>query len=248
MDSSILEKIGLTRSESAIYISLLRFGTLKAGEILKRTGINSGKIYEILEGLKTKGLASESVTNNVRHFTAAPPPQILEIIEKKKLRFEKEEQAINAVLPELEKLRNSGVKETKALNYTGFKGLKTAAEEALASLNAGEEVLAMGIIQRKDKKINEFWLKFAQKRIKKKIFGRHIFSEKGEHFQALKKMRLTKARFLPNLTPAAIDVFGKDKVLIINHAEPPTCILIYDENAATSFKNFFEQLWKLAKA
>ena len=84
MDTKPLEKIGLTRNESLVYLTLLRLGVSRTGEILKKSQLNSGKIYEILESLKVKGLASESVINNVKHFAAAPPKQILEYVESKK--------------------------------------------------------------------------------------------------------------------------------------------------------------------
>ena len=64
METNILESIGLTHNESIVYLSLLKRGTSKSGDILNASGINSGKIYEILESLKRKGLASESIINN----------------------------------------------------------------------------------------------------------------------------------------------------------------------------------------
>ena len=52
MNAKILEEIGLTRNESLVYLALSKIGTSKTGEILKESGLNSGKIYEILESLK----------------------------------------------------------------------------------------------------------------------------------------------------------------------------------------------------
>ena len=49
MKLELLEKIGLTRNESLVYITLLKLGTSKTGNILKQSNLNSGKIYEILE-------------------------------------------------------------------------------------------------------------------------------------------------------------------------------------------------------
>ena len=60
-------------------------------------------------------------------------------------------------------------------------------------------------------------------------------------------MPLTEAKVLDALTPVAVDIFGNDKVLILNYTDPITCILIYDKNTALSFTNFFNQLWKIAK-
>src|SRR3989344_5177017 len=133
MDNRMLEKIGLTRNESIVYLSLLKIGSSKTGEILKESGLNSGKIYEILEGLKAKGLVSESIINKIRHFSAAPPFQILEYLEKKKEEIANDERDIRKSLSDFEKIKTEKIKEVKAVTYTGFKGIKTATDEALDS-------------------------------------------------------------------------------------------------------------------
>ena len=68
MDIKVLERIGLTRNESLVYLTLLRNGTSKTGEILKKSGLNSGKIYEILDSLEKKGMVSESSINNIKRY------------------------------------------------------------------------------------------------------------------------------------------------------------------------------------
>src|SRR3989344_9275512 len=247
MNAKILEEIGLTRNESLVYLALSKIGTSKTGEILKESGLNSGKIYEILESLKEKGLVSESIINNLRNFSAAPPFQLLSYLKRKKEEIEKEEIEISKELPLLEKLRNEGIKETKAVTYIGFKGIKTAVDEALESMKKGEEILAMGVTERKDSKYKDFWLGRTENRLKKKIVAKHIFSEKSDYYSHFKKLKFTESRILTGLTPVTIDIFGDEKVLILNYNEPENCIMIYDRNTATSFRNFFYQLWKTAK-
>ena len=117
MEYKVLEEIGLTRNESLVYLTLLRIGTSKTGEILKQSNLNSGKIYEILESLKIKGLVSESVINNIKHFTASPPLQLNEYIKVKKDNLRKDEHLIESLIPELNKIRNEKIKETKAVTY-----------------------------------------------------------------------------------------------------------------------------------
>jgi sugar-specific transcriptional regulator TrmB len=226
---------------------LLQLGTSKTGEILKKSGLNSGKIYEILESLKAKGLLSESVINNIKYFTAAPPSQILEYIKNKKEELEKEEAIIKSVLPELEKLRNLTTKETRTVTYTGLRGIKTAADEALDSMKQGEDILAMRVTELKNEVFNKFWMKWQTRRINKKISLKMIFSEKSEYYKIFAKSKYTQAKILTGITPVTVDIFGEDKTLILNYGKSPSCILIYDKDTAQSFRQFFKQLWKLAK-
>src|SRR3989344_1973461 len=230
MEYKVLEEIGLTRNESLVYLTLLRIGTSKTGEILKQSNLNSGKIYEILESLKIKGLVSESVINNIKHFTASPPLQLNEYIKVKKENLRKDEHLIESLIPELNKIRNEKIKETKAVTYIGLRGIKTAADEALESLNKNEDVLAMAVTEHKNEKFNKFWQDWSRKRINKKITAKHIFSEKSDYFKKFKEMKYTQAKVLIGITPSAVDIFGNDKVMILNYQEPCSCILIYDKN------------------
>ena len=244
MEALTLEKIGLTRSESFVYMALLQLGTSKTGEILTKSGLNSGKIYEILESLKSKGLVSESIINNIRHFTAAPPSQLIDYLEKKKHELNHEEKLINSMLPNLEKLRKISIGKAKSVTYTGFRGFKTSVQEAEAELKKGDEVLAMGVTENKEKRFNDFWInQFHKRRKEKKIVSKTIMSEKSYYFEELKGP-YTECRIIPMITPAAVTIFGKDKVLLLNYKEPYTFTLIYDEEIATSFRNFFYQMWE----
>ena len=250
METNTLEKIGLTHNESLVYLTLLKLGTSKSGDILNSSGINSGKIYEIFESLKKKGLVSESIINKVRNFTAAPPSQILYYLEKKMEEISKEEESIKKEIPQLEKLRIDSIKDIRAVTYLGYEGIKTAADEALASLKDNDEILAMGVIGKKHPRFNVFWRKWTEKRlkIKPKVIAKHIFSERGEYYNLFKKLRKNESKVLEGLTPVTVDIFGEEKVLILNYNEPYSCVMIYDKNTAQAFRTFFYQLWKQAKA
>ena len=54
----LLEELGLTKGEIKVYLTLLKLGETTTGKIVEEAGISSGKIYEILEKLIRKGLAS----------------------------------------------------------------------------------------------------------------------------------------------------------------------------------------------
>jgi sugar-specific transcriptional regulator TrmB len=246
MELTSLENIGLTKNEGVVYMTLLRVGTSKTGSLLKESRLNSGKIYEILESLKRKGLVSETVSNGVKMFTAAPPSQLQQYLELKKQEITKEEQAVIKLIPHLEALRSQTVSEKRIVTYTGFRGIITAAEEALAATKPGEEILSMGISD-----INawsqRYWLKWENMRMKKNISERAILSQKGIIYRDMKKLKNIKIRIMPLDTPVGIDIYGRDKVLLLHYQEPISCTLIYDEHTATTFRSYFEPLWKIAK-
>ncbi len=246
MDAQLLEKLGLTRNESIVYFTLLKTGTTTTTMILKQSGLNSGKIYEILEGLKQKGLVSETIVNGMKRFTAAPPQQLHYFLAQKKEKLAQEESLINTLIPQLDVIRNEPLEQKKILVYTGFKGMVTAAEEALFSTPAGSEILSLGISDT-NAKYQQYWIKWEKMRVKKKISARYLLSQKGIIYHDLKDEKHVRLKILKLDTPVGVDIYGKDKVLILHYQEPVSCTLIYDEHTATSFRAFFEAMWTMGK-
>jgi len=246
MDVNSLKEIGLSKNENIAYLTLLKHGMLKSASITKRSGLNPGRIYDILDSLILKGLVSETEIDNVKHFSAAPPDELLTLAQNRIKEVKEQEKHIQSLLPELNRLRHTTLPLARSSVYTGFRGLKTAANEALESMKEGEEILGMGFTQLKDKKVNDFWTYWSTKRTAKKIPLRALFSEKGEYHNTFKKMKYTKTKVLESVTPVAVDIFGSSTVLILNYQDPISVILIQDKNTVRSFTQFFEGLWNTA--
>jgi predicted transcriptional regulator len=246
METTGLEEIGLTRTEAKTYLALLELGQSTTGTILQQSGLNSGKIYEILESLKRKGLASEITRNGKRFFAAAPPAQLEHFLEQKRAALVTEEQHIKRLLPQLNAIHRERRQPKQIVTYSGFRGIMTAAEQALDDTKPSEEILSLGISD-----VNAwsqtFWNKWEKLRAAKQVTARYILSERGTIYDELKSERGVRVRILPALTPVGLDIYGKDKVLILHYQEPVACTLITDEHTATTFRSYFEVLWALAK-
>jgi sugar-specific transcriptional regulator TrmB len=247
MDSKTLENIGLTKNESIAYLTLAKAGSIKTAEILKRSGLNSGRIYDTLESLKHKGLISESSVNGIKHFSASPPNQLKEYYEQRLNQLKKEEPIIAETIRQLKTIRDMTRTESRSVVYTGLRGLQTAVDEAFEGVKKDEEILGMGVTSLKDDSINRFWTNWSQKRMGNKIAAKHLFSESSDYYKKYKKMKYTEALILKGITPVTVDVFGTKTVLIMNYKEPISCILIQDEHTVQSFRTFFYQLWSIAK-
>ena len=102
MDQSLLEQIGLTKSEINVYLALLELGSTSTGKIVEKSKASSSKIYEILDKLIQKGLASFIIKSGVKYFEAAPPDRILDYMEEKEKTIIKQKQEIRKLIPELE--------------------------------------------------------------------------------------------------------------------------------------------------
>ncbi|MFH1065353.1 MAG: helix-turn-helix domain-containing protein [Nanoarchaeota archaeon] len=247
MDEKLLEDIGLTRGEIRVYLTLLKLGETTTGRIIEEAQISSGKIYEILDKLIKKGLASYIIKNKTKYFSAASPNRILDYMHEKETELKSREETLAKELPSLLAI-GKALKKTYETNlFKGFKGIQTAIFEALQDLTAKDEVLAMGIISSKKKQYNLLWQRWHKERIAKKVVCKAIFSDKNtEYFKAFKKMKLTEVKASQGITPSAIDIMS-DRVLIFTYGEEPSCLSIKNPEISQSFRAFFETLWKIAE-
>jgi len=247
MNENLLEEIGLTRGEVKVYLTLLKLGQTTTGKIIQEAQISSGKIYEILNKLIAKGLASYIIKEKTKYFRAASPNRILDYLHEKETELKNKENELVKELPSLLAIEKIFKKPSEVSLFTGFRGIQTAILEALQGLREKDFVFAMGIISHKKEKYNLLWQRWHKERIKRKIFCKAIFSDRNtKYYKKFKKMRRTELRVLESLTPSAIDIMG-DRTMIFTYGEEPSCLSVKNKEIAQSFKIFFETLWEIAK-
>lgn len=247
MNEKLLEEIGLTRGEIVVYTTLLKLGETTTGKIVEEAQISSGKIYEILEKLIKKGLASYILKDKTKYFSAASPNRILDYVRERGEDLKQKEEELKKELPFLTDLARAKVKKHEIRLFKGINGFQTAIFEALDALTSENEILGMGIISTKGVAYNTLWKKWHAQRVKRKIKCRIIFSDRStDYFKYFAKMPYTKVRVLRGITPAAVDVMG-NKVLILTHGKEPSVLSITNNEIAQSFTTFFNSLWNISK-
>lgn len=247
MNEKLLEEIGLTKGEIKVYLTLLKLGETTTGRIIEEAQISSGKIYEILERLIKKGLASFIIKEKTKYFSAASPNRILDYVHEKEKDLNQKEQELLKELPSLIVIGKAGKKGYETNLFKGFKGMQTAIFEAFEDITSKDEVLAMGVISHKKEQYNLLWQRWHKERIARKIICKALFSDRGtEYYNLFKKMRFTEVKVLKGVTPAALDII-KDRVLIFTYGEEPSCLSIKNPEIAQSYTTFFYNLWNIAE-
>ena len=56
MDKNVFYELGLSQNEGKVYLTLVEFGKLSANDLSGKSGVPYGRIYDVLESLKNKGL------------------------------------------------------------------------------------------------------------------------------------------------------------------------------------------------
>ncbi|MEK6960057.1 MAG: helix-turn-helix domain-containing protein [Nanoarchaeota archaeon] len=233
---STLQDIGLNRRESACYIALLELGPSKVGRICKKADIPSSKIYEILDGLMRRGLASFVVKNNVRHYQASGPRALLDCLDEKR-------EEIEGILPQL-MLKQKMAKSQSVGMYEGHKAVFTLFTALIADARPSELYLVFSIEEEnKDDRAELFFKNLAVRRKDKGLDVRLLKDIRFRKKEPHTKLKLRYTRF--NL-PQGITVF-RDQVIILSWADSPVAIKIESAQFAGQMREFFLQLWDSAR-
>jgi len=236
MIEEYLQELGLNRRESICYVSLLELGSSRVGQIVKKTGIPSSKIYEILDKLIKRGLVSYIIKNNVKYFQASDPKNLLNYIEEKKKKLEQ-------ILPQL-LLKQKFSKKQSVEIFEGQKAMLTLFINLINDAKPQELYLVFSINEEnKTEHANLFFKNLALRRKEKDLDTRLLKSLK--YFSKEKHTKL-KLRFANFSLPQGTTIF-RDSVILLSWVESPLAIKIESAVFASQQREFFLDIWKKAK-
>src|SRR3989344_1539367 len=166
-----LSKLGFSPSEIKIYLHLLKNGSSYTNKISSETKINRTNVYEALDRLVSKGVASFIVKNKIKWFEAKSADSLLSIIKVKEEEFKT---AKTNILDEIKKLNQikSDKKPLEATVFSGKKGLRMIFEEILETRKPISLIAAQ--LQFKDY-FGPYFELWHKERIERKILQRSIF-------------------------------------------------------------------------
>lgn len=236
MDIEKLQKLGLNLNEARVYLALLRLGEAQAGKISKKAGINRTTTYDSIERLIEKGLVSYTVQANKKVFQAVSPSEFINQIKEKQKTAEE-------ILPELKQLFNETKNKEESNIYKGRKGIRTILNDILNY----KEYIAFGSSGKFLEIMKHDFILFQKQKKDKKIEARVILSESSRKTEQV-KLAYTNFKFIPNefTAPTTTFVYGENIAIII-WGENPIATLIKSSEVSSSYKSYFELLWKTAK-
>jgi len=250
MELADLRKIGLTKGEIAIYSALLDLGESTRTKLTKKSGISPSKIYDVANRLLEKGIISTVKKNGIIHFSAADPEKLKEFIEQKEKDIETEKTLVDNILPMLISKYQKTEEESDIEVFYGWEGMKTAFNDVVKSLGKGDENCILGASLGKNPKqadifFSQYYNLVDKKGYKQRIIFNSNVKENKERISHFYKFP-HEIRFIDQETYTEISLY-KDKVLVILLLSKPIVIRIKNKEAANSFKQFFESIWKISK-
>jgi len=237
MIEETLQELGLNKRESICYISLLELGSSRVGNIVRKTGIPSSKIYEILDKLIKRGFVTYVIKNNVKHFQASDPKTLLNYIEERKRKIEE-------IMPQL-LLKQKLSKKQSVEIFEGQKAIFTLFTDLIEDAKPNELYLVFSINEEnKSDQANLFFRNLTLRRKAKKLDVRLLKNIRYYKKERHTKLKLKYTKF--NL-PQGITIF-RNYIIILSWIESPIAIKIESEVFANQLRDFFLELWKAAKS
>lgn len=251
MDTSPLEKIGLTKGEIKVYIALMQIGTTTAGPIAKEAKVARSKLYDILDRLAKKGIVSHIIKNNTKYFSATQPSRLIDFLNNKEEEIQKQKKEINKIIPQLEQEYDLQHIQQDAEVFEGLEGLKNVREKYIESMKKGDKIYFIGVPSSAYDKLEAYYKEWNEKRIKKGIDSYTIFTEEAKNHPYVKekiKHKHTFMKFLPKnmLIYSWMEIYNDTVAIAINYKKSMS-IIINNKYIAETYKQHFNMLWHIAK-
>ena len=243
--SDDLISTGLTSGEARVFLTLLKLGYAKVGQIVKDSNVSYSKVYDVLNRLSSKGLVSHIILGNVRYYNAVEPYRLEEYIKSKEQEVRKQLETANKVIPELAKIANRNRQNDMAEIFIGDKGIRTAYEILLRDATSKDVLYYFYPFEGYHPIASPFYSRLYLFQKHKRVQQRGIATldfKQSKHYAEISKG--VKMKFVDFPLPATMDIF-KDRLLIISW-ENVTGILISSKEIAGHFRNYFNSIWKLA--
>ncbi|MEM5814490.1 MAG: helix-turn-helix domain-containing protein [Candidatus Aenigmatarchaeota archaeon] len=221
--------------EAKVYVALLRLGKAKAGAIAREARLNRTSAYDGLKRLLEKGLAGYRIESGRKVFSAAEPGRLVGFLK------EKEEYAEES-LPLLKAVWKQPKGKYNVTLYYGNRGVKSM---FLEFVRGRKPICVFDSESQFTERMPDF-AKFFVKQVEK--YGipiRHLVREGVD----VKPSRTTQVRYVKRgaASDAVMNIFG-DKISIILWSDPPEGVIIESKAAADAFRNYFEIIWRTARA
>ncbi len=252
MEVKNLKDIGLTDGEIKVYEALLDLGECTKTNLVKKSGISPSNIYDVTNRLAEKGIISKVEKNGVTHFSPANPKYLLDFLNQKEEEIEKEKEIVKEIFPFLLSKFNQSKEKNNVEVFYGWNGMKTILEDLIDECNKGDENYVFGASKgESDKIVDNFFVKYSKLRSDKGIITYIIFNEelknRRERMEFFQNSKNYKIKFLQQSTPAEIMIY-KNKTCILILTKEPLAIRITGKEISESFKQYFDVMWKNAKA
>ncbi len=234
-----LIKIGFSKNLATVYLTLLKLGKARAGEIIKQSGLQRSVVYSALEEFIERELVSKVEEKNVATFSLNNPENLI------KENKEKEEK-IKAAILEIKKWHTPTPREVTVSE--GLDAIMRATDRSLLAPK-GETMYVLGApAANVQPELDKHWHDYYHKiRIKKGINFKVLFDRQVEQtvVDYRNSMPGSEAKFMPEglEMPIWFNICMDVVSIMVPGEDPPLVFTIKSQPTAEAIKKYFDYFW-----
>lgn len=235
---SILEQLGLTRREVAVYLAALELGHASVQRIAQKASIKRPTAYVTLATLQEKGFVVSIPRGATTLYQAVDPEEIFR-------KFEEKIGAFKAALPEFKSLFNAAPGKPKVRFYEGKKNiLALYADEIFhggSVMSAFSPKEWIGVFGEKEMEDTLYLLKSNGITIRDLLED----SPQARDFASKKeRLGLGDTKFLPKGFSLGVDILVYDNTVAMISLKNLMAVVIEDQLLSHAQKQFIDFLWE----
>jgi sugar-specific transcriptional regulator TrmB len=238
MDIELFKEIGFTEREIKVYFALVELGQSTAGPISAKAKLSHTKVYETLERLTNKGLATYTIISKTKHFQAQDPKEILNILDDRR-------QKVLQEIKELEIKAKFAKEKQQTVIHEGHKALRALFNRITENLQKEDYYYAFALKEDySDSNAPIFFTNIHRRLADKKVIDKAIAHKaiRKNILATYKDNKNIQLKFINRSTPLGI-VIVKDKIIQLTWGDMPTAVETTSKQINEQYKKFFEELW-----
>ncbi len=255
MDTShterLLGEIGLTPTETKLYLAGISGAPLSIQDLRERTNIKRPTIYHALSTLKEKRLVSERRTGRKTLYAMSSPEFIRSLVERDKEVLESRSKKLDELIPILAFSNDHAKKQAvSVVEYNGVEGMKMVFDMAFFCRSKRWDVLAPveNFLKEYDKEYAERYLKA---RTYHGITGRTLWEFRPKGRELNEDERVARdPRFMPVVMQGrfkSMMILFDDKIALFSSYEGLSAVLIQSKEFHGMFTALFDGLWEFSE-
>jgi hypothetical protein len=223
--------------------------------VAKRLDMRRANCYSILEVLEKKGMITSFTKNNVTHFDAVEPDDIVELCNQRVKEMERLQKNASELKEEFSKLREKGKMPKleirgKIQYYQGLEAVTDLIEETIRG--KGKEQLCFGLNTYHTELGGDDWVNYTHERVKNGMRVKSI----QPNTQAAIEYKARDSKELRNtcLVPkdefpgnCEINIIGDMIAMFTTHGKEPMGMKMYNHDMAQALSSLFNLAWETSK-
>jgi predicted DNA-binding transcriptional regulator len=255
MIHQLLSELGFGEKEIAIYLCILKNGTITPSNVARLTRINRTTVYAVAKELVRRGIIAEDLASKTGHLLALPPSELFQLAIREEQQLVRKRETIQKAVEELQELTKEVRYSIPKITFVAEEDLEGYLRKQTPTWNKsiiGTDGLWWGFQDSGFAENYSDWIDWYWDQPSSRDFGVRILTDRSQVEDQLAdkgySRRQVKYWSESGAFSAATWVMGSYITMIHTKTRPHYLIDIRDAAMASNQRALFKGLWEMIPA